>query len=585
MTKRRRARFPAGDPFVYFDEIDRGKIVACDKMRTVSARLIEARESPQGRWHYDADEAQRHIDFIETFCRLPRGRLGAAFVLEPFQRAILAAAFGFVDDDGIRQYREILLIVGRKNGKTSLMSAVQLDLLLNDREGAPAIYNVATKRDQAAIMFDNAHLMVKTSPALKQHVRKRVSDLYAAMNEGTIKALSSEASTLDGLDVHGGFVDELSAIKNRDLYDLVKQGMAARARPMLWAITTNGYQREGIFDAQYEYATRWLDGTLTEADAADRFLPFIYELDDRDEWTNEKAWIKANPGLGTIKSLEALRESVGKAKDDPSYLSTVMVKDFNMKETMSSVWLSWSDIETREPVLRQEGKTRPATFIFEDMEFRYGIGGFDAADSVDLNAAVAICQRRRPNGEIDPRLYVTSMFWLPESVLEADAASGNRKGRDAVPYQLWERQGLLRAAPGNRVDKQVILDWYVELQEEHGLYLYLIGYDPWHIDDSLLARFRAQFGQRVMVPVRQGPRTMSEPLKNLKADLRANLIVHNQNPPLLWNMTNAEVKRDINGNIQLVKGADPRGRIDGLVALANGYIVLNDNRDDYEAMI
>lgn len=554
----------------YFGGIVDGSIVACEKMRIVSDRILTAYANP-GEYHFDQSIASRHTDFIERFCKVPSGKLGAPLKLELFQKARLEVVYGFVDDNLIRQFNEVLIIEGRKNGKTTEMGAVEIDMTLNDGEGSPQTYNVATKHEQAMLGFNACHKMVRQSDDLKKHLHKDQYGLTCDFNFGTIRALASNSRSLDGLDVHCGVIDELAAIRDRDIYDLVKQGMGARRQPLLFAITTNGFVRECIFDAQYAYASDWLHGRLGEPN--DHFIAFIYELDDRDEWDREECWIKANPGLDTIKSRKFLRQSVAKAKDDPAYKPTVMVKDFNMIENTATAWLTWGDIENKD------------AYDFAEMGFRYGIGGFDAADSIDLNAAVALCHRRLPDGKLDDKLYMRSMYWLPESVLEEDAASGSRRERDNVPYLLWERRGLLRTHPGNKVNKKVILDWYRELKYEHDLYLLFIGYDPWHIDDSILAEFEAEFGKASMIPVRQGPRTMSDPLKELRADMRANRVVHNSNPIDMWCWSNAEIKSDVNGNIQLVKGLDRRKRIDGLVALANGYIVLKDRREDYLNLI
>lgn len=206
-----------------------------------------------------------------------------------------------------------MIIEGRKNGKTTETAAVENDMLVNDGEGSPQIYNIATMLDQAKLGFNACYKMIKQSPLLSKHIRKRAADLYFPLNMGFIKALASNSNSLDGLDVHCGVIDELAAIKNRDLYDLIKQAMGAR-QPILFYITTNGFVRGGIFDAQYEYANNLLYGRLTENN--NRFLPFIYELDSPDEWDKEECWIKANPGLGTIKSTDYLRQMVQKAKDD-----------------------------------------------------------------------------------------------------------------------------------------------------------------------------------------------------------------------------------------------------------------------------
>ena len=549
----------------YFTGILDNKIIACDKMKRVSEMLMNKYVKPD-EYHYDHRIATKHTDFIERFCKLPTGRIGQPLTLELFQKARLQAVFGFVDDNDIRQYNEVLIVEGRKNGKTTETAAVEVDLLVNDNEGSPQIYNVATMLEQAKLGFNAAHKMIQQSPLLSKHIKKRSSDLYFSLNFGFIRALASNTNSLDGLDVHGATVDELAAIKNRDIYDLVKQAMGAREQPLLFTITTNGFVREGIFDSQYNYATDLLYGKLKEKNK--RFLPFIYELDNRDEWDQEEMWPKANPGLGTIKSVDYLRQMVDKAKDDPSFKPTVMVKDFNMKENSATAWLNWNEIENKE------------RFEFDKMGFRYGIGGFDAADSVDLNSAKALCMR--PN---DNRIYTKSMYWIPEDILNQMTQDGNRRERDNVPYLLWERQGLLRTYPGNKVDKKVFLDWFRELRDQDDLYVLYIGYDPWHIDDSLLREFKAEFGPDSMIPIRQGPATMSQPLKDLKADLGAKRIIHNGNPIDMWNLANAEIKADINGNIQLIKGMDARKRIDGVVSLACGYIALNDKWDEYSNLI
>lgn len=543
----------------YFGGILDGKIVACEKMKRVSEMLMESFLEPD-EFHFDFDIAQRHIDFIEKFIKLPSGKIGTPLQLELFQKARFQAIFGFVDDNDLRQYNEALTIEGRKNGKTTETAAVELDMLVNDDEGAPQIYNVATMLDQAKLGFNAANKMRLQSPMLKKHIKKRTADLYFPYNMGFIKALASNSNSLDGLDVHCGVIDELAAIKNRDIYDLIKQAMGARQQPLLFCITTNGFVRENIFDAQYDYASDIISGKIVNK----RFLPLIYELDDPSEWDQEEMWIKANPGLGTIKSLDYLRQMVQKAKDDPSFKPTVMVKDFNMKQTSVSSWLRFEDINNEE---------------VSDIRFDYCIGGFDAADTTDLNAAVALMQR--PN---DPKIYLKCMFWIPESVLEESQKSGNRRERDSVPYSLWIDQGYMRTHPGNKCDKKIFLDWFEELKEKEDLYTMFIGYDPWHIDDSLLRSFKGTFGQNAMIKVRQGTITLSEPMKNLAAEFKAHNIVYDNNPVLKWCLINTETKIDVNGNIQPVKGLDSRKRIDGTVALLCAYKVLMDKKDSFITM-
>lgn len=544
----------------YFSGIGDGRIIACEKMKRIADTLMEKYLNP-GEFHFDLDIANRHIEFIERFCKLPTGKLGQPLRLELFQKARLQSIFGFVDDNNLRQYNEVLIIEGRKNGKTTETAAIELDMLMNDKEGAPQIYNVATMLDQARLGFNAANKMRMQSPLLKKHIRKRAADLYCAMNMGFIKALASNTNSLDGLDTHCGVIDELAAIKNRDIYDLVKQSMGAREQPLLFCITTNGFVREGIFDSQYQYAS----DVLFDRARNNRFLPFIYELDHIDEWDREECWIKANPGLGTVKSIDYLRQMVQKAKDDKSFKPTVLVKDFNLKQTSEAAWLRFEDFENT------------ATFTGP---FRYGIGGLDAADSVDLAAAKVLCMRRD-----DPNIYVRQMYWMPQAVLDRQEETGNRRERDNVPYQLWKDKGLLRTVPGNKVDKRVMLDWFCELRDQEDIYVLYIGYDPWHIDDSLLREFQSEFGEKAMIPVRQGVITLSQPMKDLKADLQAKLIVYNDHPIDKWCFFNTVVKTDVNGNIQPVKGMDTRNRIDGTLALIDGYKVLQDKMGELQSLI
>jgi len=540
----------------YFSQIYDGRIVACQKMKRQAERLLNAYAKP-GEFHYDHDIASRHIDFIETFCKTPTGKIGTPLQLQLFQKARLQAIFGFVDDNDLRQYNEALIIEGRKNGKTTEAAAVEIDLALNDDEGAPEIYNIATKREQAMKGYNAVKNMRRQSPVLMKHLKLATGGIYIPLNMGWIKALASNTNSLDSLDAHAVILDELAAIRNRDIYDLMKQAMGARLQPLLFSISTNGFNRECIFDEQYDYASGVIDGRIIDP----RFIAFIYELDSPAEWDQEHCWIKANPGLGTIKSLSFLRSMVQKAKDQPGFKRTVLVKDFNLKQTSTESWLTWEELNNEE------------TF---SIPFDYAIGGFDAADSVDLNAACALCAR--PG---DDKLYLRFMFWIPEQVLLKQQKSGNRRERDDVPYQLWMEQGWLRTCPGNKCDKQIFLDWFIELREKEQLYTVFIGYDPWHIDDSLLARFKAEFGPNSMIPIRQGVISLSEPMKNLKADFEAHKIIYQNNPIAKWCFYNTVAKRDVNGNIQPVKTLDRRMRIDGSIATLCAYKVFEDKKNNY----
>lgn len=555
----------------YFGGILAGDIVACRKMRQAASRIMRQLDNADSLYpyHFREQYAAKHVDFIETFCRLPSGRLGHPFKLELFQLAILSTIYGFVDAEGTRQYREVLWIMGRKNGKTSLASAIELDLLVNDDEGAPEVYNVATAHDQAAKGFNDAWRMVKTSRELARHVRKRVSDLYCDINMGSIRALSANTNHLDGLDISGAIVDELAAMKNRDLYDLTIQGTSARRQPLVLEITTNGFVRDGIFDAQYAYATTWLDGRAT-GDKAEHFIAFVFELDEREEWEDEGAWAKANPGLGTIKSVAALRQNVSKAKDDPTFLPTVLVKDFDLIENQAQAWLSWDEIHN------------DATFDPKDGTFKYAILGVDASDTTDLTAACLLMMRPH-----DKRIYAMHMAWIPLRALEQAEREGRRGGRDGVPYDAWIARGLMRTCDTPIIDKRVVLDWIDEVQRDTGIYAVACGYDPWHMRDvPTVDAYESFFGKENVTPVIQGAMTLSPAMKELRALYRENRIVDNGNPIAEWCRSNVSIRTDINGNIQPdKKNQDPRNRIDAWAAECDAYVTLKNMSDDYAAMI
>ena len=529
----------------YFGGILDGKIVACDKMKRISEVLIEQYLAPE-EFHFDYDVAKRHTDFIEKFCKLPSGNIGEPLRLELFQKARFQALYGFVDDNDLRQYNECLIVEGRKNGKTTETAGFEIDGLINDKEGSPQIYNLATMLDQAKLGFNAAHKMVMQSPALAKWIRKRAADLYCDINYGFIKALASNSNSLDGLDVHMAVIDELAAIKDRDLYDLIKQAMGARKQPLLYCITTNGFVREGIFDAQYEYAAGVLNGTIKNK----RFLPFIYELDDINEWEDERCWIKANPGLDTIKSRDYLRQMVDKAKSDPSFKPTVLVKDFNMKQNPVSAWLNFEDIVNETVV---------------DMEYlkhSYAVGGCDLSATTDLTCATLLI--RKPN---DENVYVLQHYFIPQSKIDM---LENTQSKEA-PYKLWAEQGWLTINEGAQVDYSKVTQWFCDMVQSLDIRPLWICYD------------RALSGYWVpemeacgfdMEKTAQGPFTWSQPMKEMGAAFHEHKVIYQNNPVLRWCLANTAVKtlnKDGIETIQPVKMHQNK-RIDGTVSLLNAWV-------------
>lgn len=572
----------------YMEGVLSGGVVTSAKVRRLCEVMLPRVRGGYGRWHYDPALAARCPDFIERFCCNPQGRPGNRIVLQPFQLFWQEVAFGFVDADGMRQLHEVMHVRARKNGKTTEAAGVALFMLMADHEGAPQCYSAATSKDQASLLYGAMLNMVRNSPALSKRLHKgtipdRSQDgLLCPRNGGYFTPLSSQTRNLDGLNVHFAAVDEMAAITNRDTYDLVMQGTSSREQPLVVEITTNGFERDNLFDQQYDYAARWLDGDVED----DRFLPVIYELDSRDEWDSEAAWPKANPGLGTIKRVETMRSFCDKARQDPAFMPTFLTKDCNIPENRASAWLRFDEAVNRE------------TYDWREMGFRYCVVGYDASDSVDLTAAVALMMRpeRDASGDVvrdedgtpvmDPHLYQMSHYWLPEEALRASATSGLRKERDGVPYSQWEADGLLTLVPGNKVDHRVVFDWMNELRDVYDIWPFAMGYDPWHLtDDSWISMARTFVGSDRLEMVRQGAKTLSGPMKEIRADYARHRIVDNDNPMNQWCRMNVSVVTDRNDNVLPQKGKGPNGRIDGFMAELMAYVALERHKEEYVSVV
>ncbi len=545
-----------------------GSIVAGRRLIKLAKKMLPRIRNGYKQWHFDVDAATRPVEFIERFCMLPSGTIGVPFILEPYERMIVELTFGFVDNEGMRQIRYLLVLIARKNGKTSLAAALELYMLVADGEGSPQIYNIATARGQASLGFGAVTKMVKQSRELKKIVkRKRVDErhevgLVCDANLGYIITLSRNTDNLDGLDVHAVVVDEMAAMKDRSVYDLLRQGMGARSQPLIIAITTEGFVRDNLWDHEHDYAEMWLDDDLPEED--DRFLPILFEQDDRDElFGPEENWQKSSPGLGPVKKWEYLRGEVIKAKNDPSYRPTVLTKEFNIRANAASAYLSY------------EEACNPAKFEFDPKRFRYCICGFDAADTLDLSAGTALFMT--PG---DDHIYRRSMYWIASEQVKIN--SNNKRGKDGVPYDEWEERGFLRKVEGNKVDHRCFVDWINELYEE-GLFCVAVGYDRWglkHVEDE----FRKAVGKDNALPIPFGAPTLSNPMTQIKADMRARLIVDNDNPIDHWCNLNV-MSEEKGGLVRPIKLTSSNCRIDGFAALLCAYKVLMDRWDNYHMII
>lgn len=540
----------------YYNKIQSGEVVVSEKVSKVYKKLLHEIEHP-GKHIFDEKKAERPIEFIERFCKHSKGEwAGHAIKLELFQKAYISALFGFIDKDtGLRRFRETLFMVGRKNGKSTLLAGIALYMLIGDHEPGAEIYSVATKKDQARIIFDETRNMVSQSPQLRSLIRKRKTDLYCDSVMGKMQALGKNSDTLDGLNSNCVIMDELHGVRDRNLYEVLKQSQSARRQPLMIMITTAGTIRECIFDDMYTYAKNIIDGTVKD----DTFLPVIYELDKREEWKDPTAWQKANPGLGSIKKIEDLEVKVNRAKNSPNDLKGILVKDFNIRETSASTWLSFDEINNERE------------YQLERFYNSYAIGGADLSITTDLTCATLLMMDK----ETEER-FVSQMYWIPEDLLET------RVKEDKIPYDIWEKKGLLRLCSGNCINYSDVTAWFLEMVNEKGIT------PAWIYYDSYSAKYwveeMEQYGFN-MVRCIQGAKTLSLPMQQLGADLRAKKINYNNNPILKWCLTNTGVQTDRNGNIVPIKAQSPKRRIDGTASLLDAYVGLVDHYNEFKNAI
>lgn len=548
----------------YAAAIERGDIVTSDKVKRLYRHLVKKLQDTGGRYVFDEGKAKYVIEFIERFCKHSKGKwAGKPVLLELWQKAILSALFGFVDrKTGKRQYRELLLIVARKNGKSTLAAAIGVYLLVADREPGPEIYSAATKRDQAKIIWSESVNMIRHSPALNKRCKCLVSKIRCNFNGGTFAPLASDTNNQDGLNIHGALIDELHAIKDKNAYDVLVDGMSAREQPICIITSTAGTVRDNIFDLKYEEGAKIVAGYGDPEGYHDEtILPVMYELDKREEWVKPESWGKANPALGTVKDVEQLKVKVERAKANSIYVKNLLCKDFNVRETASAAFFTFEQLNNE------------ATFDLDALHPRYAIGGVDLSATTDLTCASILF---RVAG--DETIYVKSMYWIPEDLMEKHIRE------DKVPYDIWQKRGFVRTSPGNSIDYRLLVEWFEEMRTEHDVYLYRVGYDSWS------AKYFVQnmvdvFGEAIMVPVIQGKKTLSGPMKSLGALLEGKKVNYGNNPVTKWCMANVCVDVDRNGNIQPTKGISPKKRIDGFAAMLDAFVVYEDTKDEYENML
>jgi phage terminase large subunit-like protein len=541
----------------YYNEIKNGNIIIGDELRTQLDGLINDLDNP--RYFFDLKPGNLRIDFIETFCKHTKSPFnGMPFELEIWEKALLQTAYGFkMSETGLRRFNEVILLIARKNGKTTFVAGIDLSEFFLSSGGVDIVC-ASNTTEQANILFEEINNMREQSPALSKDTRskKNIYHIYSPKTKNKIKKLSAQSRNKDGYNIEVGCIDEVHEMTDSKVYDAIKQSQSTKKEPLIFIITTEGTTVGGFLDNKLDYVRKMLKGDIDD----ERVLPWLYTQDSTKEiYDDPKTWMKSNPSLGVVKTTNYLEDIMNKSKHDLSTRVTMLCKDFNIKQADSGSWLSFEDLNNEE------------TYSIDDLRDSYAVGGVDLSSTTDLTSAVLVIQKRD-----NSKKYVIPHFFMPSEVLD------KRIKEDNVPYDIWLKKGYITLTDGNQNDFSLVTQWLMKMIQTYGIRPLWVGYDPWNSQYWIKEMEDLGFN---MEKIRQGVYTLSEPMKILEADLKNNLVNYNNNPILKWCLANTQAKVDLNGNIQPSKLNSKYKRIDGTVALIIAYVVLNRYKNDYENMI
>jgi len=524
----------------YITNVIDGTQVACRWIRLMCERHRRdlADGGQRGLW-FDASAAQHAIDFFR-FLRHSKGEwAGLIIQLEPWQQAVTWILLGWYRADRTRRFRTGYLEVARKNGKSTWLSGIGLYMLIADGEPGAEIYSAATKKDQAKIMHAEATRMVRASPFLRQRIRVFRDNLHIPNTASKFEPLGRDADSLDGLNVHAALVDELHAHRTSEVWDVLETATGARRQPLVFAITTAGFNQDSFCFQQREYVLKVLDGIVED----DSFFGCVFTLDEGDDWSDERNWVKSNPNLGVSVKLDDLRRKAIRARELPSALTNFLTKHLNIWTNAAALWI-------------HPDKWKACTDVIDEAALagRLCYGGLDLSNNLDLTAFVLLF----PPTPEDDRWIILPRFWVPEATMY------ERSRNDRVPYDAWVRQGFLTAIPGEVIDYEWIYD---QIDRDAQTYnIAEIGFDRWGAAEVYQ---RVEKMGLVMVQVGQGFASMSAPMKEPEKLIVSRRLNHGGHPVLAWNAHNLVAQRDPAGNIKPDKRRS-REKIDGMVALIMG---------------
>ena len=444
--------------YEYYAKINSGEVVVGEWIKKVYEIVVN--ELEKGSYFFNAKKANKAIKFIENFCHHSQGR-NDYLTLELWQKTLISCIFGIVDDQNIRFFREIFIVVGRKNGKSLFASAIIAYMAFLEPEYGQEIYCLAPKLEQAAKVYDAFLQMVDKEPELKAEARKRRSDLYIDATNSYVKPIAFNAKKSDGFNPQLVVCDEIAAWSGDGglkQYEVMKSALGARRQPMILSISTAGYINDSIYDELFKRSTSVLKGNSKER----RLLPFLYMIDDAEKWNDLEELKKANPNMGVSVTEEFFREEIAVAEGSLSKKAEFLCKYCNIKQNSATAWLESLVVEKATAIKTIDGKETPYTL--EDFRECYAVGGIDLSQTTDLTAACVVIER-------EGVLYTFCQFFMPAGRIETLTAI------DGIAYDIFVKKGVLTLSGENYVDYRDVYNWYVMLLEKYGIRTLKIGYD------------------------------------------------------------------------------------------------------------
>lgn len=526
----------------YYHRIQTGEVVVGEWIKLLYEKITAGLRD--GLFYFDQRKADRAIEFIENFCHHVETR-NDLITLELWQKATVSLIFGIVDENGLRIFREVFLVMGRKNGKSILASAIIAYMAYLDGEYGAKIYCLAPKLEQAEIVYENFYKMTEMEPELKALRARRRSDLYMETTNTLVKKLAFNAKKSDGFNPHLTVCDEIAswpAEQGLKQYEVMKSALGARRQPLILSISTAGYVNDGPYDELMMRSTAVLQGSSEER----RLLPILYIIDDVEKWDDIEELRKANPNMGVSVSEDFFLEEIAIARNSLSKRAEFLTKYCNKKQSSTQAWLPYDIVD---------GVTGDE-YSLEDFRSSYCVGGIDLSQTTDLTACCVVIEK---NG----KLHTFARFFMPANKIE------ELQQREGVPYRLYVSAGLIQSSGENFVDYNDCFEWFRMLVEEYEILPLQVGYDRYSA--QYLVQQMEQYGFH-MDDVFQGE-NLTPVIHEVDGLLRDKTLLLGTNNLLKAHFLNVGMKQnDETRKIRPVK-IDPRTHIDGFVAVIDALTV------------